>query len=429
MRYSKEDIINTAPDLILEDHVHGNHQYEWVDQIGITQRPQDLQSSLYFATHLEGTDGWHNAVDRRPYASKVAQDKGWHLAVEPGTETGNAPHIVVESLTELSTRLYQDARAKSKPYVVGVTGSVGKTTTVAFLEHLLRTGGYEVTRFWSKRLTPFLIECHYINRVETDTPFVVMEYSTYKHDHVGILAEKLPPNIAFLTNIYDTHINPSGFRDRADIFESKKRIKPDGSLGLVSQTVLDDLGIQAPEGWQQFIVDQQLVTTNTMLPPTLRTAEMHTVGRRLAEEIGIPFEIFKRAFETFTPQERRVLTCQYNGRNIFFDGEATYGSRQWSWFETIDGNSPTLLVESVNFGDEDPNGQRKLLEKIFGSEDTFVLDTPENRERLIVNAQFVCPIEFADRLNKRAGDYLVYHKALATRQADFDPTKYLQQAW
>lgn len=76
MRYSKEGIINIAPELILEDRVQGNPQYEWIDQLGITQRPSKLKSSLYFATHLDGTDGWHNAVDRRPQAAKVAQDKG-----------------------------------------------------------------------------------------------------------------------------------------------------------------------------------------------------------------------------------------------------------------------------------------------------------------------------------------------------------------
>lgn len=86
MEFSKDDILEAADDLLIEDNIKSNLSYEWVDVLGITQRPTDLERSLYFATHSDGTDGWHNAFDRRPSATNVARDKGWHLAVEPGVE-------------------------------------------------------------------------------------------------------------------------------------------------------------------------------------------------------------------------------------------------------------------------------------------------------------------------------------------------------
>ncbi|MBI5358592.1 hypothetical protein HZB69_03150 [Candidatus Amesbacteria bacterium] len=217
MSFANKEIVGLADELIIENHVSGDHLYDWIDIVGITQRPEKLKKSLYFTTHSDGTDGWHNAFDRRPMAQNVARDKGWHLAVEPGVNVDNHEHFIVSSLIGLSERLYEFARTRSNPYVIGVTGSVGKTTTVAFLEHLIRESGVGVTRFWSKRLTPLLVQCHYINRVDTNTPFIVMEYSAYGKDHVSELAKVLPPNLAFFTNIYEMHVGQDLFKSEREV--------------------------------------------------------------------------------------------------------------------------------------------------------------------------------------------------------------------
>lgn len=64
MEFSKEEVTEIADDLLIEDKVISNPSYEWIDVLGITQRPAELSQSLYFATHSDGTDGWHNAYDR-----------------------------------------------------------------------------------------------------------------------------------------------------------------------------------------------------------------------------------------------------------------------------------------------------------------------------------------------------------------------------
>lgn len=114
---------------------------------------------------------------------------------------------------------------------------------------------------------------------------------------------------------------------------------------------------------------------------------------------------------------------------MFFQGETSGGSRLWSWFETLNGDTPWLLVEEINFADEDPHGFSNLLEKIFSSDKTFVLDTPINREKLPVKAQFVDKEKFGQTLRDKANGYIVFHKALATRQPDFNPEEYLNEVW
>ncbi|KKR42508.1 MAG: hypothetical protein UT76_C0021G0007 [Candidatus Woesebacteria bacterium GW2011_GWB1_40_12] len=429
MEFSKEEITQIAGDEVIETNIKDNPKYEWIDVVGIPQRPEGLQSNLYLATHSEGKGGWDNGFDRRPSAAKVAYDKGWHLGLEAGGEAGGAEYLMVRDLDSLAHKLYEHARNESNPYIIGVTGSVGKTTTVAFLEHLLKTSESEVTRFYSKRLTPLSVMCHYINRVEQDTPFIVMEYSAYLKDHVAQLSELLPPNIAFLTNIYDTHINAGMFESKQDILESKVRVKPTESEGYINNRVLQELSVPMPKDWKGFNVELPEGLLNNRLPPTLRTAEMYTVGKLLSDEINLPPRILAQAFETFAPSENRILKTNYRGKEMFFHGETSGGSRLSSWFETLDGTCPWFMVEEVNFADEDPQGFKNLLSKVFDSDKSYVLDTPTNRERLPVRAHFVDAEEFGEILRDKVNGYAVYHKALATRNPGFEPEEYLNKRW
>ncbi len=425
MQFSHEEVLDIAGDNLIESDIKNNPDYEWIDIVGIPQRPVELKDNLYFATHSDGESDWNASFDRRPIAERVSQDKGWYLALEPGLEIGGQECLRVRSLDRLATQLYEFARERTDPYIVGVTGSVGKTTTVAFLEHLLAVEGRDVSRFYSKRLTPLSVMCHYVNRVDPDTAFVVMEYSAYMEDHVHQLSELLAPNIAFLTNIYDTHINPGMFENKEAILKSKLRIKADTTLGIINTRVCDELNLPIPDGWKGFSVEIPPANMhNPILPPTLRTAEMYTVGKLLASDIGIFEQTLKTAYETFSAPEKRIISCTRRGKPLYFHGETSGGSRLWSWFETLDGSVPYLFAEAIDFADEDPLGFINLLRPVFESDKTYVLDTPQNRERLPVKAHFLNWDNFVDRLDKASG-YTVYHKALATRQAGFDPQGYL----
>lgn len=428
MHLEKDQIIEIAGNLVEEDRIPRNRKYEWVDIVGIPQRPEDLKKSLYFTSHSTGDGGWDYGYDRRPSSAGVARDKGWDLVIDQMETLPNTDYLKVSSLDALAQRLYEAVRSETDPYIIGVTGSVGKTTTVAFLEHLISSSGIDAKRFYSKRLTPLGVMCHYINRVDHDTPVVVMEYSAYLHDHVAKLSELLPPNIAFLMNIYDTHINPGSFESKNDIFQSKIRIRPDGSMGYVNNRVLSELNEPMPMGWSGFDAETGGLH-NPFMPPTLRTAELFTVGKIVAQQIGLSQRELNRAFETFEPQEKRILSCNFEGKNIFFHGETSGGGRLWSWFETTDRSTPWLFVDEINFADEDPSGFMDLLKKVFGSDKTIVLDTPANRERLPVNAHFVEPEKFGSMLRKAPEGYIIYHKALATRQNGFVPDDYLKNSW
>lgn len=425
-----EDITRIAGDEIKGTNIAENPKYDWIDIVGIPQRPKKIPLNLYLATHSLGEGGWDSGFDRRPNARKVASDTGWHLGIEDLRDVEGSEYLLINNLDLFVRRIYEEAEEKANPYVVGVTGSVGKTTTVAFLEHLLNYSGIKVVRFYSKRLTPLSTMCHFINRVETDTQVVVMEYSAYMRDHVAQLAELLPPNIAFLTNIYETHLNPGSFRDKQDIFGSKIRIKPsDECAGFVNNKIIRELSVPLPQGWNEFEIEgPDSGVFNPALPPTLRTAELYSVGKILSEKLGIRKETLDNAYRTFLPKEKRIILCNYHGKSVFFHGETSGGSRLYSWVEAWDSTPPWIFLEEINFADEDPLGFIKLLTLVLSSDKAFILDTPNNRKLLPVPGNFVDQEEFKKRLEQATG-YIVFHKALATRQENFDPEQYLNTRW
>ncbi len=429
MRFSKESITEIAQDTLVEDRISGNPTYQWIDIVGIPQRPKNVASSLFFASHSNGEGGWDNGYDRRTYAADTVLKNNWDLATDENEVSLPAGYLKVKSLDELATKLYQAARNKHRPLVIGVTGSVGKTTTVAFLEHLLNTANMPTIRFYSKRLTPSSVECHYVNRVNPETAVIVMEYSAYLKDHVAQLSALLPPDLSYILNIYDTHINPGGFESKKDIFDSKLKIKPSGQTGFLNHRIIEELGIVAPQDWEIFEMNQTELSANNSFPPTLRTAEMYSVAKSVANQLRISSDTLDKAYRSFSPQENRIIPLVVDSKRIFFHGETSGGSRLWSWFETLNGEVPWFFVEELNFADEDPTGFISLLNKVFSSEKTVVLDTPTNRNLLPTNARFVSEIEFGNLFKKVAEGYIVYHKALAGRITDFDPQIYLNGRW
>lgn len=427
MQFTKLDIITIGAELIIEDHIKGDPTFDWIDIVGIPQRPENIANSLYFATYSDGNDFWYYKFDRREQIKGVSTDKHWHIVVEENVDvSGVGSYLVVSSLTELASRLFEYAKNECKAKVIGVTGSVGKTTTVALLEHLLYCANYNVVRFWSKRLTPLSLQCHFLNRVNKNTDYIVLEYSTYFKNNIAVLAKLLEPNLAFYINLCNMHINPTTFSNKHEVFMSKLQIKSKKTKAYINSTVLNEVNVVLPKGWKVFEVDLNILCSNPALPKTLRTAEMITVASIVSKELGNSDYTLQLAIDTFTPKERRIPLVKYNEHNVFFDGEVSIGGRLYSWFETTDTTIPNFFVEEISFGDEDPNGFRDLLEKIYISKNTYVLDTPSNRALLSVDATFVDRKTFAQLFLLSLGKNLVYHKAMSTRQADFDPAKHLE---
>jgi hypothetical protein len=62
MKYTTENIVDIAGDELIDNNIKQDKPYDWLDIVGIPQRPNDLTTPLFFATHSDGKAGLGRGV-------------------------------------------------------------------------------------------------------------------------------------------------------------------------------------------------------------------------------------------------------------------------------------------------------------------------------------------------------------------------------
>lgn len=117
--------------------------------------------------------------------------------------------FVVKKVKREDMRKAIDIIRKINPYIIGIAGSYGKTTTKDFVAHLL-SQKYFVQKTKASENTVFGICRMIINELKNDTQVVVTEMGAYKKGEIKELTEIVRPNIAILTGIEPQHIELFG---------------------------------------------------------------------------------------------------------------------------------------------------------------------------------------------------------------------------
>lgn len=89
--------------------------------------------------------------------------------------------------------------------VVGITGSVGKTSTKAYLLHILGGESKSVHATTEHRNSPYPIALDMLEHLATTTKIYIAEMGAYKKGEIQELAELVQPNIAIITAITNQH--------------------------------------------------------------------------------------------------------------------------------------------------------------------------------------------------------------------------------
>ena len=116
----------------------------------------------------------------------------------------------VEALGRLSAHLIARCTAAGGPgmTVIGITGSVGKTTSKDLIAHLLGTRGATVAtpgNFNNEIGLPLTVSL-----ATEDTRFLVLEMGARAIGHIAYLTEIAPPAIGIVTNIGTAHLGEFG---------------------------------------------------------------------------------------------------------------------------------------------------------------------------------------------------------------------------
>jgi hypothetical protein len=426
MKFNTELIIKILGDQVVCSRIKRPEEYAWIDIINVDGSSDLFGTKLIFASYGEENE-WHFAFDRRGKTGMYSQSN--HVVVDFETDLENT--LQVKSLEVSAKRLYDYTYSLYSGHlnVIGVTGSVGKTTTVGMFEFLLKKYNKNVVRFYSKRIFPLSLFTHYINKVDFSTEYIVMEYSLFFSNHVEILAQLLPPKYAFILNVLTMHLEERlGLNSKQEIFFAKSKIFV---LGKTEKIFLHDsltkyASFQNSKVYHYFNSSEYYFIRS--MPPTLRTFQMLGAVKKFQEDVLQDDSICFEALRDYVPVEQRIILVQIEGKEFYFHGETSTAERLVSFLENREGVC-NLFVDEINFSQGDPNCYREQLKDIFERDNTFVLDTGINRSRLhgfVQNVKFLSHLEFFQKFTLTSG-YVVYHKALFVRQKEMSIQDYFDQ--
>jgi UDP-N-acetylmuramoylalanine--D-glutamate ligase len=275
---------------------------ELQSSIGELKKYPDIQ--LHLGKHLESDFKENDIIVRNPAIPK--NSKFLNIARE------NNKEIVMED--SLFTKL-------TEAKVIGITGTRGKTTTSTLIYEILKYAGLDVYLSGNIRGTASL---PLLGRLKKDS-YVVLELSSWQLQ--GFADEKISPQYAVITNIYEDHLNR--YKGMGDYVNDKKNIykfqQENDFLFLNEEMDPEYLAEFQNEARAEKIYfskrDCQDYKTNLIGSHNL---ENIATARSIALKIGIDEEIIRRAVENFQSIEFRLEKIrEINGVSFINDSAST----------------------------------------------------------------------------------------------------------
>ncbi len=205
---------------------HGTATTQWT-ATGVSIDTRTIQTGDLFVALKDIRDG-HDFV-----ASALAKGAAAALVSRiPEGVSPDAPLLIVDDVLAALTRLGAAGRARSRARVVGVTGSVGKTSTKEMLRAILSGQGKvhaaeaSYNNHWGVPLT--------LARLPSDADFAVIEIGMNHPGEIAPLSRLTRPHVALITIIAPAHLeafeNLEGIaREKASICDG---LEPGGTAVL-----------------------------------------------------------------------------------------------------------------------------------------------------------------------------------------------------
>ncbi len=311
----------------------GRQEFDYVDVVDFSAKPDISQHKrkLLCATKSSTEDDltWYGvSFDRQDQMASRA-NKEDVLLVEAEV-CGMTNQIVVPNVYDTLRKLHTYTLDVCAPKVVGVTGSVGKTTCVCMMEDLLSRHG-KTLRLYAKRITPLSLFEMVINRLEKDTKYLVLEYAMYYKHHVAELVRLVVPTLGFLINLEEEHLGVDGISSIADIWHAKKALLEGAQRGYVEKEAKDKLGLNGTSGFECF--DWKHAAGRVGEAKQFIKSELHYKQAAACLEalrflVGDESEADIDQLSTFSPKENRLTRVKTEALGeVFFDGEVPCAAR------------------------------------------------------------------------------------------------------
>ena len=194
---------------------------------GISIDTRSLQSGDLFVALKDQRDGHDYAAAALAEGAAAAM-----VSRIPGDVPADAPLLIVDDVIRALERLAIAGRERSRAQVVGITGSVGKTSTKEMLRRILEPQGKthaaekSFNNHWGVPIT--------LARLPADAEFAVVEIGMSHPGEIAPLSRLARPHVAMVTTIAAAHLE--AFDDLEGIAREKSTIceglEPEGTAIL-----------------------------------------------------------------------------------------------------------------------------------------------------------------------------------------------------
>jgi len=322
-----------------------------VPAMGISIDTRTLnENDLFFAIQGENSDG-HSYV-------ASAFEKGAMAAVVDEAHIESLKHLgplyVVADVLQALENLGQASRERSPARVIGVTGSVGKTSTKEALRIVLGQGGQvhasvaSYNNHWGVPLT--------LARMPKDTDFGVFEIGMNHAGEITPLTAMVQPHIAIITTIAPVHLenfaNIEAIADaKAEIFSG---LRP-GGIAILHRDIpqyerLADAARRSPAGLIVSFGEHEDADARLL---TIKLAPDHSIVEALVQGQAVTYSLGAAGRHLAINSLAVLLAAKALGLDLqtaaaslaFFNAGAGRGQR----IELHTPNGPfTLIDESYN---------------------------------------------------------------------------------
>jgi len=149
-----------------------------------------------------------------------AMKKGAVLAIAESNPDNAKNVILVKDSLKALQALGKYVRSQYKGFVIGITGSSGKTTSKELVAHMLSAFG---KTYWGEGSFNNHIGTPYnLCRLDFDAPYAVFEMGMDHAGEISALVDMVRPNLAAVTNIFPMHMEY--FKEFKDIAYAKAEI-------------------------------------------------------------------------------------------------------------------------------------------------------------------------------------------------------------
>lgn len=356
-KVSLEELKKLYP-IDLVNNVNEEEIFDYFRIVSLNNNDYQLSKNpLYFCTYATLEDvnnGWISQIFdlRENFEARMDQNPNATFVIEKEMlnvlKNKNRKYIVVEDILKFIDKLFEYFKEKSRAKVIAVTGSVGKTTTVGLIEHVLKNK-FHILRIYSKRITPIILKTNIINYLTEDIDYIVLEMSIYYKNHVEILSDLLSPDIAAILNIESSHLHNGGLESLKDICVNKAKIVRNAEVVYINKAdvTLKNLGIEsgmlcykkeslfpikAKEiqdiHTKNLVIDGDnfLIHQSALIKPFIFSSlslVQYSLAYKIAKYIGLDAVEIEQAMDGYVPVENRLQNVIAFGKNIIFDGDIT----------------------------------------------------------------------------------------------------------